>query len=478
MGIMPHNKRLQQERQFRRRKVYRGEIHPLRLTFKSLEEQVEIENISVKGLCVLVPKNTKRPLDFPLNETVHIKACLTPDARSPLVTYRIVYHHDFERQDRPYHRLGLERLGEIPTTQERRSQARYPSPNYIKTMAIFEHPFFPMRQVYGDICTFSSKGLCLKTSLRNGDLLSGQKVRLRLIFPLLGTVSCYASLRGVNLQPSHNRIYLNMEILSNLTAYQEKAGETLLMSPQAPSLRQLRADGFRMTSASTAISYEYRVDQFDMREIALLRMRSLHFQKELLELHSPEAFIDSYDQYSRHILARLNHKIIASTRLIFNNGDPEKVEHLKYGVKIPKWLWEEGFVECGRLVTDPDYRGADLFLNMTRFIGKTVLESGYRYMISSCTQSLEPIYARTGCKKIGTFTLGDDPKPWCLIVMDFEGTSKGIGVNPISWNIIQRPMVEFLVERNRLQLSPLNRLVLGFYKLFSPLAQWLLRRKA
>lgn len=461
-------------RKHRRKIVYSGELHPITLFINEQTTAAEVADISVNGLSVLLPKETYEKFDLHSEPSILITAYNQIDTLPPQIPYKIVHACSLHRNQREFVKLGLEK---VHTFMESNNHVSYPAPSAIKTIVTFEHPYFPLRIVYGEVQSLSPTAIRISTSLRNGDLIPSQNVRLTLNFPLLGNVHCYAYIKRVNLNKRQDAIDLDFELKSNLEDYQEKAVETLLMSPSTPSLKLLREQGFRVVQGSTAINFEYRSDNQDLKEIAALRMKALHYQGEMKSIQDPIELLDEYDKHSRHIIARLNHQIVAATRLIFNNGDPARVEHIKYGAKIPDWLWEAGFIEGGRLVTDPEYRGADIFLNITRFIGKTIITSGYKYMLSSCSKSLEKVYIRMGCRKIGTYVIHGDSQPWSLIVVDFENTSKGLGVNPIAWNIVFRPMVDFMIEKDQLKLNLFNKFQLCVYRWFAPITRRLLNHK-
>lgn len=467
------------ERKHRRHVVYRGEVSPMQLRCDSGAGIVEVADISVHGLGILMKRPLFEDLNLQANERVSLalKRFDEESDAAESALYRVVHFRPVSFFDGDYIKVGLEQIPASRPLSERRNKVRHAAPLAVKTLVTFFHPLFPLRKVYGEVSSMSPLGLAFVSSFRNGDLIAGHQVRMEITFPLSGVVQCLSILKGVTVNDDRETVSINVEIIENLQEYQERAVEVLLMSPDGPSLTDLRAEGYSVAQSTGGVSFDYRSDWFDLKEIAKLRMVALHYQGEMLDETEASSFIDSYDYHSRHTVARLNSKVIAASRLIYNDGDPERVEHLKYGAKIPDWLWQAGFVEGGRLVTHPEYRGADLFVMMTRFYCKTALGSGYRYMLSSCVKSLERVYLRSGCRKIGTFYIEGDDQPWSLLVMDFINTSKGRGVNPIYWNLVQRPMVEFLIEKNRLPLNWYDRCLLFVYRCFGPISRFFYERK-
>ena len=364
------------------------------------------------------------------------------------------------------------------SSEDRRKAKRFKVTEFLQPSITFENPIFEYAAIFGRVTEIGLDAIQCETSSRNNSVLPGMKLRFSIAFPLLGVISVTGE---VVYYTSHHhdpqRVIFGVRILSNQEEFQMMSSELLVMSNKDVSTSVLQDEGFVLGTISRAVSLEYAFDQQDLNKIAELRLKAWQHKGYFIGVTDLSQMFDEYDHYSRHLVARVNGKIVASARLVFNNGYYERCEHSQYKVDIPDWLWKAGFVETSRLVTDPDYRGGDLFLMMTQQIGKTVLQAGFQYMVSSCEPSLEKIYLSSGCKRISTFNTPDSLKPWCLLVMDVGSTIKGFGMNPVFWNIVQKPITNFLLKRNFITTSKFQKMWIASYKLFGPLSQLLVRMK-
>ena len=58
-------------------------------------------------------------------------------------------------------------------------------------------------------------------------------------------------------------------------------------------------------------------------------------------------------------------------------------------------------MEGSRVCTDPDFRGSDLFFHLVQNVSRIVTQSGYRYGLMNCVDSLVPVYE----KAVGVYSL-------------------------------------------------------------------------
>jgi len=379
-----------------------------------------------------------------------------------------------------YQRIGLSFRSSSTTVENKRKQnGKFEVPEFMRPIVSFENPIFEYCMIHGRIVDISADSIRCETSSRNNSILPGMTFRFNTTFPIVGNIQFEGKvLYYLPNISDETKITFCIQIQSKQSDFQKLASELLIMVNPNVNTTVLTENGFAIGSILGGISLGYAFDDEDIHQIASLRLKAWREKGPNSAIQNPQEMMDEFDKYSRHMVARVNGRIVASARLVFNNGNANRCEHKKYEASIPAWLWQEGFVETSRLVTDPDFRGGDVFLLMTQMIGKTVIQAGYRYMVSSCERSLEKIYISSGCKKIGSFYTADSKEPWSLMVMDVVGTSKGIGMNPIFWNLVQRNMVEFLLKRSYFTLNVGEKILIKFYSLFRPLSLAILRIKS
>ena len=435
--------------------------------------------ISPGGLSVIVDEKQCSFEDIPVNQV--FKIVIEISGYEKIETeVQLKNLSKFSTEKIQANRLGLTFYkAKNNTSEDRRKAKRFKITEFLQPSITFENPIFEYAAIFGRVTEIGLDAIQCETSSRNNSVLPGMKLRFTIAFPLLGSLAVTGEVvYYTSHQSDPQRVMFGVRILSNHEEFQMMSSELLVMSNKDVSTSVLQDEGFMLGTISRAVSLEYAFDQQDLNRIAELRLKAWQHKGYFIGVTDLSQMFDKYDHYSRHLVARVNGKIVASARLVFNNGYYERCEHSQYKVDIPEWLWKAGFVETSRLVTDPEYRGGDLFLMMTQQIGKTVLQSGFQYMVSSCEPSLEKIYLSSGCTRVTTFNTPDSLKPWCLLVMDVGSTIKGFGMNPIFWNIVQKPITNFLLKRNFISASKFQKLWIASYKLFGPLSNMIIKMKS
>ncbi len=175
---------------------------------------------------------------------------------------------------------------------------------------------------------------------------------------------------------------------------------------------------------------------------------------------------DEWDRHARHLICELNGKIIAAGRIVYNNGIRTRSEHVSYKVDVPEWLWKQGFVESSRVCTDPEYRGSELFVLMLQQIGRVIAQSGFRYLLMNCADSLVPIYKKTvGVRSLGHrfYTPFMKDKALNLLYLDIRWLHLGFNFNPTTWRL-NLPLGSYFISKDKLTLTKREWLLLPFFK--------------
>ena len=353
-----------------------------------------------------------------------------------------------------------------------RKSKRIAIPDFFRPIAFCENPLKMGEILHFQVVDVSASGILLTTSARNRSLIENIHYRLMLFLPGNGSFCVEVKSAHVRIDPKNEgRLLVGANFVGPSKSFLEAWVETLLIAGCDVSLKSLKENGFPIGRATFGFTIGYSRSAEDLEEIMRLRLLGQQHEGRFSDVTDPWNMQDPFDKFSRHILARAGKKIVAATRLVYNEGDKSKSEHAMMGAEIPKWLWEEGFVESSRSVTHPEYRGSDLFISLTRHMGRVVLHSGYKYMLSSCEDKLLNFYTRSGCKQVGSFYCADMPKTkWHLIVIDMEEITRGVGVGPLTWNIVQAPVFSYLVNSGAIQLSSLDKVRMKIYQRFSGIA--------
>ncbi|MEZ4872089.1 MAG: PilZ domain-containing protein [Bdellovibrionales bacterium] len=427
-------------------------------------------DLSIGGMGVTL--NCDMPKNFSIGD--HIAVDVEPSGvHSINVAAEIVFlkEEDFGI------RLGLKYTNDDREKSEIRRTTRYPIPVHLRPSASFMHPFSFNDTVWMKVRTFSRFGMDCILSSRNDHLIPGQQVRVQITLPILGSIFVACTIRYAH----PNR--LNRDEIFAGFVFEElsedasgKICEFIVMVNQKVSYEILREEGFTTVYTSSAVDFDIARDEVDLKKVCQLRLKALKSQGYFQDETDCNKMLDEYDRYSKICTVRIGKKIVGTARLVYNQGNKYRSEHYsEYGIDIPEWLWQEGFVEASRVATDPEYRSGDLFTNITQWLGRQTMLSGYRYMLSSCTEKLAPIYIKSGCKKIGEFQT-DDGGMWHLLLLDVPAVSKTKNIDPITWNVLYRPTVEYVMKRDKLKYNLWDRFRILVFKSFGSISEKLYRK--
>jgi hypothetical protein len=168
---------------------------------------------------------------------------------------------------------------------------------------------------------------------------------------------------------------------------------------------------------------------------------------------------------------------VASTRLIFNEID-DQMEHeqfVTFPIEFPR---KDEICEITRVCTHPDFRGSDLLLGLFRFAAITVVQSGRRFVVGCATPDLLPLYTRLGFQatplRYKHKSLNNIEH--VIFVSDISKGLAGQGVSPFIWNVVWRDVIEYVIERQLIELDPMANIRMGLYRMVGPLAKFLYRK--
>jgi hypothetical protein len=231
--------------------------------------------------------------------------------------------------------------------------------------------------------------------------------------------------------------------------------EFLLMTRPGMNIRELGQKGFLVSDLEKAFVFRSVQTPEQLDNVLKLRLRAAQKDGRWEGETDHSKMRDPWDKHARQIFCEINSQIVASARIVFNNGIADRSEHVSYGVEIPDWLWEAGFVEGSRVCTDPDFRGSDIFFHIIQQISRIVAQSGYRYILLNCVDSLVPVYKKTA----GVFPLKQrfhtpfmQDRALNLLCVDLRAVQIGINFMPSTW-IINAPVGSYLMSTGRLKLK-------------------------
>lgn len=282
----------------------------------------------------------------------------------------------------------------------------------------------------------SLRGMRLLTSARNRKIIPGSKMRVRIMFPMGGTLEASLVVRYAKWahQGSRSQMVLGVEIEDEVKDYTRHAGQYLLefgsQDGLAPSPKILRQMGFISKTRGAHLEFSYVRSKEEYEEV--LRLRALSFA-ENEEGRRWQYWADKFDTHSRILIGRFRGKILCSGRITFqkNSDALEQCAYVKMPAIIPR---NTPLTEINRVCTHPDYRGEDLMAYLFRFVVMTMLESQQRYMVINCTDQLLRMYESIGCKRTGTsFVHPNDRSRHHVLFSNIYQTVYGRKIHPLKW---------------------------------------------
>lgn len=368
---------------------------------------------------------------------------------------------------------NLQRLGIVFSSKKNdpvNRPKRFKCSRKFQVVAYGEHPFRYNHTLLFNVADFSSNGMTLVGDIKENLLLPGATLLLNVMLPAVGEYEVLVevtNIRSLNASEGINQFVIGTAFIKPSPDFL-KAISTYLVLDLAGSanLKELKENGFLVPSMSNATVFSYVSTEHEWHQVLKLRLRAAQKEGRWLGETNYLKLSDEYDKYSRHIICKVENKIVASIRLVFNNNEIDRVEHKKF-FEVPDKFWKNGFVEASRLCTDPDYRGSTLFLGFLQHVGRIVGQQGIRYVLMNCEDSLVPIYQRYGAKPLGvTFhTEFMQHKRLNMIYYDSIRVFLGQNMKISSWYVMWKDIFYFLKNNGFVKVNFLTSCKMTLLKL-------------
>ncbi len=202
-------------------------------------------------------------------------------------------------------------------------------------------------------------------------------------------------------------------------------------------MQGLCAGGFRVPSSSGAIDYCSVRTAEEYQEVLRLRRLAYQHAKKISADAKDVDMGDGFDASSRILVAKHRGRIVGTVRLMFPQTATDPLKHEDF-LPLPSDLPpRDQLVEVSKACTHPGYRGSDIFYSLLKHTALTAIQAGRRYGLMSATDSLAPIYARFGLRKVGTSYVHPSMRlRHHLMVIDMDRVVAGRGIGPIFWNLM------------------------------------------
>lgn len=210
----------------------------------------------------------------------------------------------------------------------------------------------------------------------------------------------------------------------------------------------------RSAQSVSGVLFRSVISDSDYRAVVALRYASYRDAGKLVPGSTEACMSDQYDSHSLILAGVLTNRIVATTRLTYANADGgfELEEDVGWPAQLPP---RDTCVEVTRTCTSLDCRGSGIFQTTLQQLALHAIWLGKRYIVIAATPGLARVYRR----------IGFVPTPYRfkhktinglehqVMLADAPAAMCGVGVDPITWARLWRPVAIQLSANNRLDAS-------------------------
>jgi hypothetical protein len=335
-----------------------------------------------------------------------------------------------------------------------RCVARYEL-NSLNTLTVTARHLIHMYQlIYFSVVNLSSSGLSLKTPVANKLFIAGCRLAAEIHIPGYGTFKQTLVVRHVREDPAERCYLLGCSYQNPSEGLLRALADYSLMFAVGTSFRELKRNGFLLRFDSESISVYSSTDPEELDEILELR-RHAYGQAgtfALRETDPIEKFTDSFDQHSRHIVARAGSKTVGAVRVIFNDGDPAKSDILQKGYTLPEAVMRGGFTEISKMSTDAEFRDGSLLMRLGMEAVRISILEGVGHIAVIARDYMVPTYRRLGFEPAGQCLMFNGQE-YNLLIADIAKLISGASISFITWIFVGAPLINDLYERRQRSFS-------------------------
>jgi predicted GNAT family N-acyltransferase len=328
------------------------------------------------------------------------------------------------------------------------------------------HIFFSVRQI-------NKKGMLISVSSHNKYMIPGIVLKCHINLVMFGEVNTFLKIEKVSIKEENDEKLLLIYgvFIKPCKNFHSKFSEYILKYGSIKScVKELNKEGFPIVSLKKSIYFKFAENKKDYEKV--LQLRKLAYAKKIQD---PSLISDSLDERSIIVMAVYKDQLIATLRLIFNDGT--QVMENEKSVKLPDYFPPKNqILEVGRVCTHPDFRGSDLLTEMFRFTALTLAESDRKYIVTGSMKNLLPLYKKLGFKTTGIYyrykELNNLEHQVLFLDVYKVGTAKTL--NPIRWlywNVVWEELYDYVVIQKKLiKFTKIDKLRIKLIKLLKPVS--------
>ncbi len=439
------------------------------IKFKSRHVEVRVWRLSPLGI-EFVRNSTLD--DLKIGDSLEIQVCIGVERTAHL---GLVVTH--ESSEGPHHILGMrfyQEDGFDYSGTDRRESKRWTCAADFLPNGVCPNPGKFNEFIFFKITDLSSKGMRIQTSMRNKFLVQGMTLRSTITLPMVGNSSIALKIENASIIEKSGKEFLSLgcSFVQPSSSFLKLLAQYIFQFGSAGSLKELSDAGLRVEKIAGGIEYKYVRTKEEYNQV--LELRKLAYG-EAGKLAKESDVADIYDSRARIVIGLYKGKVVASTRLIFNEIQ-DQMEHeqfVSFDSRVPS---KDQICEITRVCTHPEFRGADLLIGLMKFASLTVAQSGRRYVLGCATEKLLPMYLKMGFRslKIDFTHESLNNTNHTIFMCDITEVAVGKGINPIAWNILWSDVVQYISANQIMRFDPANNVRIGIYNFFKPLAHLLI----
>ena len=468
---------IKQDPRYDQRETQRASLHLLEhqyawINTKNGEVKTRIIDFSPFGLGVVLEGGIRR---IAVEQGDHVTIQLQRGGQDITLEAALVTIGQTTILKQPHTRLGFKIISrnETPGREPTARSRRFALTDVVELACHCEDPSRSGQKAFFTIRDLSLRGILLETSARNKFLLPSLKLGMNISVPGSGIFIETVVVRHVH--PHKDRYLLGCEFEGLSPKTLAGLGEFCLNFGKDVTYQIMLEEGFPSKLVAKSLQVHATASYQDFMQITKLRLDSEHARGRHLEVSDPWQMIDEHDDEAQHICVKLGKKVVASARLVFNQGDrwrsglPDADANA-----VPQDLWANGFATVSKVFLEPEFEKERSYVFSRLWI------EVFRLALQSQMASMLIVHPDPWPEEL--LSLGFKPLDGAggavdkIFRLDLKTLFEGRGVCFTAWSYMIAPLSEAIIHKNKLTITNLFSLRLLLAKELRRFLVWKLRQ--
>lgn len=350
-----------------------------------------------------------------------------------------------------YTRLGfkISSRDDTPGREPINRTRRFALNDVVELSCFCEDPSRQGQKAFFTIRDISIRGLFLETSARNKFLLPSLKLSMSITIPGSGTFTELVKVRHVH--PSKDRYLLGCEFDGLNRQTVAALGDFCLLFGKDVSYQIMLDEGFPSKVVANGLTVNATASYQDFMQITKLRLEAEQARGRQLEVSDPWQMIDEHDDEAQHVCVKLGKKVVASARLVFNQGDTRAPLSTSEAGAVKGALWSEGFATVSKIALEPEFE------QEKSYIFRRIWTEIFRLALQSQMASMLIVHPDNWPRELTSLGLnpmkasGDGPEKISRI--DLKALFEGRKINFAAWSEMIAPISEAIIRDQKLTIT-------------------------